>query len=87
MRNIDIIREVTSAAAGKWPYVLAGLSIDVLIHRAAMPLPCMWWKRPFQIRRQRARQLYLQPVRRGRRAGPNQEGEQLRHHGGGAACR
>lgn len=23
MRNIDIIREVTSAAAGKWPYVLA----------------------------------------------------------------
>ncbi|HHH7441110.1 TPA: DUF927 domain-containing protein [Escherichia coli] len=29
MRNIDIIREVTSAAAGKWPYVLAGLSIDV----------------------------------------------------------
>ncbi len=29
MRNIDIIREVTSAAAGNWPYVLAGLSIDV----------------------------------------------------------
>ena len=29
MRNIDIIREVTSAAAGQWPYVLAGLSIDV----------------------------------------------------------
>ena len=29
MRNIDIIREVTSAAAGKWPNVLAGLSIDV----------------------------------------------------------
>jgi putative DNA primase/helicase len=29
MRNIDLIREVTSAAAGKWPYVLAGLSIDV----------------------------------------------------------
>ncbi|EOA2135849.1 phage/plasmid primase, P4 family [Escherichia coli] len=29
MRNIDIIREVTSAAAGRWPYVLAGLSIDV----------------------------------------------------------
>ena len=29
MRNIDIIREVTSAAAGKWHYVLAGLSIDV----------------------------------------------------------
>ncbi|MEN6842976.1 DUF927 domain-containing protein [Klebsiella pneumoniae] len=29
MRNIDLIREVTSAAAGCWPYVLAGLSIDV----------------------------------------------------------
>ncbi|HBS2456476.1 TPA: DUF927 domain-containing protein [Klebsiella pneumoniae] len=29
MRNIDLIREVTSAAAGRWPYVLAGLSIDV----------------------------------------------------------
>ncbi|MCL5590068.1 toprim domain-containing protein [Enterobacter roggenkampii] len=29
MRNIDFIREVTSAAAGRWPYVLAGLSIDV----------------------------------------------------------
>lgn len=29
MRNIDFIREVTSAAAGNWPYVLAGLSIDV----------------------------------------------------------
>ena len=29
MRNIDIIREVTTAAAGNWPYVLAGLSIDV----------------------------------------------------------
>jgi phage/plasmid primase-like uncharacterized protein len=29
MRNIDLIREVTSAAAGNWPYVLAGLSIDV----------------------------------------------------------
>lgn len=29
MRNIDLIREVTSAAAGRWPYVLAGLSIEV----------------------------------------------------------
>ncbi|MCE7331410.1 primase-helicase zinc-binding domain-containing protein [Klebsiella pneumoniae] len=29
MRKIDLIREVTSAAAGRWPYVLAGLSIDV----------------------------------------------------------
>lgn len=29
MRNIDLIREVTSAAAGRWPYVLAELSIDV----------------------------------------------------------
>lgn len=29
MRNIDFIREVTTAAAGNWPYVLAGLSIDV----------------------------------------------------------
>ncbi|TYF63390.1 DNA primase, partial [Enterobacter roggenkampii] len=29
MRNIDLIREVTAAAAGNWPYVLAGLSIDV----------------------------------------------------------
>ncbi|HHF9262815.1 TPA: DUF927 domain-containing protein [Escherichia coli] len=29
MRNIDLIREVTTAAAGNWPYVLAGLSIDV----------------------------------------------------------
>lgn len=29
MRNIDLIREVTTAAAGRWPYVLAGLSIDV----------------------------------------------------------
>lgn len=29
MRNIDLIREVTAAADGNWPYVLAGLSIDV----------------------------------------------------------
>ncbi|WNI84419.1 DUF927 domain-containing protein [Citrobacter portucalensis] len=29
MRNIDLIREVTSAAANNWPYVLAGLNIDV----------------------------------------------------------
>ncbi|ENR1022857.1 DUF927 domain-containing protein [Enterobacter hormaechei] len=29
MRNIDLIREVTTAAAGNWPYVLAGLSIEV----------------------------------------------------------
>lgn len=29
MRNIELIREVTTAAAGNWPYVLAGLSIDV----------------------------------------------------------
>lgn len=29
MRNIDLIREVTTAAAGRWPYVLAGLSINV----------------------------------------------------------
>lgn len=29
MRNIELIREVTSAAAGQWPHVLAGLSIHV----------------------------------------------------------
>ncbi|EDB6595604.1 DUF927 domain-containing protein [Salmonella enterica subsp. diarizonae] len=29
MRNIDLIREVTHAAAGQWPSVLAGLSIEV----------------------------------------------------------
>lgn len=29
MRNIDLIREVTRIAAGQWPFVLAGLSIDV----------------------------------------------------------
>lgn len=29
MRNIDLIRKVTSAAANNWPYVLAGLNIDV----------------------------------------------------------
>ncbi|WP_406917125.1 primase-helicase zinc-binding domain-containing protein [Klebsiella oxytoca] len=29
MRNIDLIREVTHAAAGRWPDVLAGLHIDV----------------------------------------------------------
>ncbi|MEI9626158.1 DUF927 domain-containing protein [Phytobacter diazotrophicus] len=29
MRNIDLIREVTHAAAGQWPSVLAGLSITV----------------------------------------------------------
>ncbi|HAT4411864.1 TPA: DNA primase [Klebsiella oxytoca] len=29
MRNIDLIREVTHAAAGRWPAVLAGLHIDV----------------------------------------------------------
>ncbi|PNK67807.1 TOPRIM and DUF927 domain-containing protein [Hafnia paralvei] len=29
MRNIDLIREVTSAAANQWPSVLAGLSIEV----------------------------------------------------------
>lgn len=29
MRNIDLIREVTTTAANNWPHVLAGLSIDV----------------------------------------------------------
>jgi putative DNA primase/helicase len=29
MRNIDLIREVTHAAAGQWPLVLSGLHIDV----------------------------------------------------------
>ncbi|HFZ8993818.1 TPA: toprim domain-containing protein [Citrobacter freundii] len=29
MRNIDLIHEVTAAAAGQWPSVLAGLNIDV----------------------------------------------------------
>lgn len=29
MRNIDLIREVTSTAANNWPHVLAGLHIDV----------------------------------------------------------
>ena len=29
MRNIDLIREVTHAAAGQWPSVLTGLSITV----------------------------------------------------------
>ncbi|HBM0000540.1 TPA: DUF927 domain-containing protein [Salmonella enterica subsp. enterica serovar Kodjovi] len=29
MRNIDLIHEVTSAAANNWPHVLAGLHIDV----------------------------------------------------------
>lgn len=29
MRNIDLIREVTCAAANNWPHVLAGLNIDV----------------------------------------------------------
>ena len=29
MRNIDLIREVTSAAANNWPHVLTGLNIDV----------------------------------------------------------
>ncbi len=29
MKSIDLIREVTGAAAGNWPFVLAGLSIDV----------------------------------------------------------
>ncbi|WP_237932367.1 DUF927 domain-containing protein [Buttiauxella sp. S19-1] len=29
MRNIDLIHEVTHAAAGQWPVVLTGLSIDV----------------------------------------------------------
>lgn len=29
MRNIDLIHEVTHAAAGQWPFVLAGLNIDV----------------------------------------------------------
>jgi formate-dependent nitrite reductase membrane component NrfD len=40
MRNIDLIREVTAAAAGNWPYVLAGLSINVPDHHAAM-LPAL----------------------------------------------
>ena len=31
MRNIDFIREVTTAAAGNWPYVLAGLSIVFIV--------------------------------------------------------
>ena len=29
MRNIDLIREVTAAAAGNWPFVMAGLSVHV----------------------------------------------------------
>lgn len=29
MKNIDLIREVTQAAAGQWPYVLAGLNISI----------------------------------------------------------
>lgn len=29
MRNIDLIREVTHAAAGQWPFVLTGLSIEI----------------------------------------------------------
>ncbi|HDU2922024.1 TPA: DUF927 domain-containing protein [Klebsiella pneumoniae] len=29
MRNIDLIREVTTTAANNWPHVLAGMSIDV----------------------------------------------------------
>lgn len=29
MRNIDLIREVTHAAAGQWPFVLAGVHINV----------------------------------------------------------
>ncbi|WP_213133824.1 TOPRIM and DUF927 domain-containing protein [Citrobacter sp. FP75] len=29
MRNIDIIRMVTTAAAGQWPFILAGLNINV----------------------------------------------------------
>ncbi|WP_075180617.1 TOPRIM and DUF927 domain-containing protein [Pantoea sp. 1.19] len=29
MKSIELIREVTAAAAGRWPHVLAGLSIDV----------------------------------------------------------
>jgi putative DNA primase/helicase len=29
MKNIDLIREVTLAAADRWPTVLAGLHIDV----------------------------------------------------------
>lgn len=29
MRNIDFIREVTHAAAGQWPFVLAGLHINI----------------------------------------------------------
>ncbi|KGD79698.1 DNA primase [Tatumella morbirosei] len=29
MRNIDLIREVTTAAAGNWPYVMAGLAVSV----------------------------------------------------------
>lgn len=29
MRNIDFIREVSAAAAGQWPFILAGLNIEV----------------------------------------------------------
>lgn len=29
MKSIDLIREVTAAAAGRWPHILAGLSIEV----------------------------------------------------------
>lgn len=29
MRNIDLIREVTTAAAGNWPFIMAGLSVSV----------------------------------------------------------
>jgi putative DNA primase/helicase len=46
MRNIDLIREVPAAGAGLMCW-LACLS-TCLIHRAAIPLPCMWWKRRFR---------------------------------------
>ena len=29
MRNIDLIREVTTSAAGNWPFIMAGLSVSV----------------------------------------------------------
>jgi hypothetical protein len=47
MRNIDIIREVTRRSR-QWPYVLAGLSIDVPDSPRAIPCPACGGKDRFR---------------------------------------
>ena len=85
MRNIDLIRE-SYHRRRRALALCAGWIVHrrCLIHRAAMPPALHVVEKTVSDSTTTARQLYLQPMWRWRRAGLNQTGEQLRHHRGGA---